>query len=100
MPRPTVKHENFAAAPGRAIFAIGPFCWGKGSDAAAAVANCRRSRTRIYEGKAGFWYILFNAPDFAYVDDFGGLRWEWPADGLAPAEAEELWRHPRAPKKG
>lgn len=99
MPRPTTKHENFTAAPGRVIVAVGPYCWGKGADAKTAIANARKNRVRIYEGNAGFWYILFDAPASAYVDEMGSLRWQWQADELAPPIAVELWRHPRAPKK-
>lgn len=68
---------------GRKFIAMGPHCYGYGDSAAAAVKNAKKNRVKIYEGKRGWCFILFDADHETHVDDMGSMSYV-PKEGVVP----------------
>lgn len=72
-----------ALAPGRKFLCVGPHCWGSGATAEEAIKNAKSNRVKVYEGKAGWRYILFDAAADTYVNQMGDLCYV-PVEGVEP----------------
>jgi hypothetical protein len=65
--------DNMPQREGRKFLCMGPYCWGTGKTAKEAVTNAKKNRIKIYEGKRGWWFILYDADVDLTVDDMGYL---------------------------
>jgi hypothetical protein len=65
--------DNMPQRAGRHFICIGPHCWGMGKTAKEAIGNAKKNRVKIYEGKRGWCFILFDAHEDTTVDDMGSL---------------------------
>lgn len=57
----------------RKFCCIGPFCWGMGDTKELAIKNAKKNRVKIYEGKRGWRYVLYDIAVDVIVDDMGGF---------------------------
>lgn len=75
--------DNMPKRDGRKFICIGPHCWGEGKSAKEAVANARKSRVKIYEGKRGWCFMLFDCAANVEVDGMGAFCYV-PEEGVRP----------------
>ena len=64
-----------ALPAGRTYLVMGPYCWGKDPDPAAAVKKARSNSPR-WLGAPAWQFMVFDAPADAQVDDMGYIRWK------------------------
>ena len=78
---------------------MGPFCYGYGQTAKEAIQNAGKNRVRIYEGKAGWRFLLFVARKDVVVDDMGAFCWTFRdgEDDNSPKPYREVYRTPNMP---
>lgn len=62
----------------REYFAIGPKCWGKGKDRAAATKAMRRNWPSMVQPNAE--YVVYSCPPGTRVTEFGELAYPKDAD--------------------
>src|SRR5260221_10929579 len=68
-------------ADGRVYLCVGPFCWGRAKTPGAALKNAQANRVKIYEGKGGWRWIMFDAAPDDHVDGMGLISYKGtPAD--------------------
>ena len=67
----------------RVYLCVGPYCWGRGLTAAEAVKNAKANRARVYEGKRGWAFVLFDVDSSTTVDGMGMFSYV-PRKGVEP----------------
>lgn len=90
--RDTLKTAPALSDPNNLYLCIGPHCWGRAKTPELAVKHAKSNRVRIYEGKQGWRFILFDARPGVTVDDMGSLCWI-PEEGETEKPYRELLRY-------
>lgn len=57
------------------FLAIGPMCWGSGTEIEAAVKRMKKECPRVYVPRGARSYNVFEVDEETYVNDMGGLSW-------------------------
>jgi hypothetical protein len=98
------EREGIAVAsrerkPEEKVLCMAPYCWGKADSAEQAIANAKKNRVKIYEGKAGWRFILFVVREDVWVDDMGAMCWKMRDKNDQTPTYREVYRSPNMPPK-
>lgn len=97
----TAASNDPQGTPGDWFICMGPHCWGRAQTPGEAIANAKKNRVKIYEGKGGWRFMLFAVRDDVRVDDMGAFCWTWRdgEDHHSPNPYREIYRSPAVPAK-
>jgi hypothetical protein len=72
-----IANRARVAAEGMTFIVIGPYCWGRSTEAKAALANAKREYPRsMFKDSFVPTYELHEVPKDAWVADIGYIKWD------------------------